>query len=184
MWQMHTQVFTCQSKQSSIKLYPGAVLLPLDRQSSVSVTSHFQTVHLLSLTFLPHYMFPSFPFSVKEVDNTLTVIIVSALGGVIGLVIIVMVIKAVVVHFLGKDEEKKWVNSLLWSWALTSMGQVLFKGPVVAGDAMTSGYCTSLLSHLSVKTSWSLLIAHQVSDSKKIKLLRRGIFYCIACWLL
>lgn len=52
-------------------------------------------------------MFPSFPFSVKEVDNTLTVIIVSALGGVIGLVIIVMVIKAVVVHFLGKDEEKK-----------------------------------------------------------------------------
>lgn len=46
-------------------------------------------------------------FSVKEVDNTLTIIIVSALGGVIGLVIIVMVIKAVVVHFLQKDDEKK-----------------------------------------------------------------------------
>ncbi|CAI5694223.1 sodium channel subunit beta-4 [Oreochromis niloticus] len=42
----------------------------------------------------------------KEVDNTLTIIIVSALGGVIGLVIIVMVIKAVVVHFLQKDDEK------------------------------------------------------------------------------
>ncbi|KAL3992159.1 solute carrier family 27 (fatty acid transporter), member 1/4 [Sarotherodon galilaeus] len=42
----------------------------------------------------------------KELDNTLTIIIVSALGGVIGLVIIVMVIKAVVVHFLQKDDEK------------------------------------------------------------------------------
>lgn len=42
----------------------------------------------------------------KEVDNTLTVIIVSVLGGVIGLVIIVMVIKALVVHFLLKDDEK------------------------------------------------------------------------------
>ncbi|KAM9318987.1 sodium channel, voltage-gated, type IV, beta a [Pholidichthys leucotaenia] len=42
----------------------------------------------------------------KEVDNTLTVIIVSGLGGVIGLVIIVMVIKALVVHFLQKDDEK------------------------------------------------------------------------------
>ena len=37
-------------------------------------------------------------FSVRVVDNTLTVIIVSVLGGVIGLVIIVMVIKALVVH--------------------------------------------------------------------------------------
>lgn len=45
--------------------------------------------------------------SVREVDNTLTVIIVSALGGVIGLVILVMVIKAVVLHFLHKDDEKK-----------------------------------------------------------------------------
>uniref|UniRef100_A0A3Q3JE77 Ig-like domain-containing protein n=1 Tax=Monopterus albus TaxID=43700 RepID=A0A3Q3JE77_MONAL len=42
----------------------------------------------------------------KEVDNTLTVIIVSVLGGVIGLVIIVMVIKALVVHFLQKDDAK------------------------------------------------------------------------------
>lgn len=45
--------------------------------------------------------------SVKEDDNTLTVIIVSVLGGVIGLIIIVMVIKAVVVHFLRKGNEKK-----------------------------------------------------------------------------
>uniref|UniRef100_A0A3B4V9U7 Sodium voltage-gated channel beta subunit 4 n=1 Tax=Seriola dumerili TaxID=41447 RepID=A0A3B4V9U7_SERDU len=43
---------------------------------------------------------------IVEVDNTLTVIIVSVLGGVIGLVIIVMVIKALVVHFLLKDDEK------------------------------------------------------------------------------
>lgn len=53
---------------------------------------------------------PSTPlslFSVTEVDNTLTVIIVSVLGGVIGLVIIVMVIKALVVHFLLNDDEKK-----------------------------------------------------------------------------
>lgn len=42
----------------------------------------------------------------KEVDNTLTVIIVSVVGGIIGLVIIVMVIKALVVHFLLKDDEK------------------------------------------------------------------------------
>lgn len=42
----------------------------------------------------------------KEVDNTLTVIIVSVVGGVIGLVIIVMVIKALVVHFLLRDDEK------------------------------------------------------------------------------
>uniref|UniRef100_A0A3P9M864 Sodium channel, voltage-gated, type IV, beta a n=1 Tax=Oryzias latipes TaxID=8090 RepID=A0A3P9M864_ORYLA len=42
----------------------------------------------------------------KEVDNTLTVIIVSVLGGVIGLVVIIMVIKALVVHFLLKDDEK------------------------------------------------------------------------------
>lgn len=42
----------------------------------------------------------------REVDNTLTVIIVSVLGGVIGLVIIIMVIKALVVHFLLKDDEK------------------------------------------------------------------------------
>ncbi|XP_061683852.1 sodium channel, voltage-gated, type IV, beta a [Syngnathoides biaculeatus] len=41
-----------------------------------------------------------------EVDNTLTVVIVSVLGGVIGLVIIVMVIKALVVQFLLKDDEK------------------------------------------------------------------------------
>lgn len=43
----------------------------------------------------------------KEVDNTLTVIIVSVLGGVIGLVIIVMVIKALVVHFLLKGDDEK-----------------------------------------------------------------------------
>ncbi|XP_069390398.1 sodium channel, voltage-gated, type IV, beta a [Paralichthys olivaceus] len=42
----------------------------------------------------------------REVDNTLTVIIVSVLGGVIGLVIFIMVIKALVVHFLLKDDEK------------------------------------------------------------------------------
>ncbi|XP_070762495.1 sodium channel regulatory subunit beta-4-like [Enoplosus armatus] len=42
----------------------------------------------------------------KEVDNTLTVIIVSVLGGVIGMVIIIMVIKTLVVHFLLKDDEK------------------------------------------------------------------------------
>lgn len=42
----------------------------------------------------------------REVDNTLTVIIVSVLGGVIGLVIIFMVIKALVVKFLRKDDEK------------------------------------------------------------------------------
>lgn len=42
----------------------------------------------------------------SEIDNTLTVIIVSVVGGVIGLVILVMVIKALVVHFLLKDDEK------------------------------------------------------------------------------
>uniref|UniRef100_A0A3B3UAH7 Sodium voltage-gated channel beta subunit 4 n=2 Tax=Poecilia TaxID=8080 RepID=A0A3B3UAH7_9TELE len=42
----------------------------------------------------------------KEVDNTLTVIIVSVLGGVIGLVILIMVIKAVVLHVLHKGNEK------------------------------------------------------------------------------
>ncbi|XP_030634462.1 sodium channel, voltage-gated, type IV, beta a [Chanos chanos] len=42
----------------------------------------------------------------KEVDNTVTVIIVSVLGGVIGLVIIVMVIKTIVLHVLTKVKEK------------------------------------------------------------------------------
>lgn len=42
----------------------------------------------------------------REVDNTLTVIIVSVLGGVIGLVILIMVIKALVVRFLCKNDEK------------------------------------------------------------------------------
>ncbi|XP_035390404.1 sodium channel, voltage-gated, type IV, beta a isoform X3 [Electrophorus electricus] len=42
----------------------------------------------------------------REVDNTLTIIIVSVIGGVIGLVIIIMVIKAVVVHILNKAQEK------------------------------------------------------------------------------
>ncbi|KAG7321956.1 hypothetical protein KOW79_014814 [Hemibagrus wyckioides] len=42
----------------------------------------------------------------KEVDNTLTIIIVSVIGGLIGLIIIVMVIKAVVLHFLNKAQEK------------------------------------------------------------------------------
>ncbi|KAF4085844.1 hypothetical protein AMELA_G00099660 [Ameiurus melas] len=42
----------------------------------------------------------------KEVDNTLTLIIVSVIGGVIGLIIVVMVIKTVVIHFLSKNQEK------------------------------------------------------------------------------
>jgi voltage-gated sodium channel type IV beta len=43
----------------------------------------------------------------KEIDNTLTTIIVSVVGGVIGLLILFMVIKALVIHFLcGKDDEK------------------------------------------------------------------------------
>lgn len=42
----------------------------------------------------------------EEVDNTLTVVIVSVLGGVIGLVILFMVIKALVVRFLCKTDEK------------------------------------------------------------------------------
>ncbi|KAL7825088.1 hypothetical protein AOLI_G00322950 [Acnodon oligacanthus] len=42
----------------------------------------------------------------KEVDNTLTIIIMSVVGGLIGLIIIVMVIKAIVVHFLNKAQEK------------------------------------------------------------------------------
>ncbi|KAK5868330.1 hypothetical protein PBY51_009357 [Eleginops maclovinus] len=42
----------------------------------------------------------------KEIDTTLTTIIVSVVGGVIGLSILGMVIKALVVHFLLKDDEK------------------------------------------------------------------------------
>lgn len=42
----------------------------------------------------------------EEVDNTLTTIIVSVLGGVIGLVILIMVVKALVVRFLCKGDEK------------------------------------------------------------------------------
>ncbi|XP_061924120.1 sodium channel subunit beta-4-like [Entelurus aequoreus] len=42
----------------------------------------------------------------QEVDNTLTTIIVAVLGGVIGLAILAMVIKALVVHFLLKGDEK------------------------------------------------------------------------------
>lgn len=53
-----------------------------------------------------YFSFVTLP-TVKEVDNTLTLIIVSVIGGVIGLIIIVMVIKAVVIHFLNKNQEKK-----------------------------------------------------------------------------
>ncbi|XP_050986041.1 sodium channel, voltage-gated, type IV, beta a [Labeo rohita] len=42
----------------------------------------------------------------KEVDNTLTIIIVSVLGGVIGLIILIMVVKAVVLAVLNKVQEK------------------------------------------------------------------------------
>ncbi|XDV32663.1 hypothetical protein PO909_003414 [Leuciscus waleckii] len=42
----------------------------------------------------------------KEVDNTLTVIIVSVLGGVIGLIILIMVVKAVVLAVLSQVQEK------------------------------------------------------------------------------
>ncbi|XP_060799214.1 sodium channel, voltage-gated, type IV, beta a [Neoarius graeffei] len=42
----------------------------------------------------------------KEVDNTVTIIIVSVIGGLIGLIIIIMAIKAVVNHFLNKAQEK------------------------------------------------------------------------------
>ncbi|KAA0702372.1 hypothetical protein E1301_Tti015721 [Triplophysa tibetana] len=43
----------------------------------------------------------------KVVDNTLTVVIVSVLGGAIGLIVLIMVIKAVVVAVLSKVQEKK-----------------------------------------------------------------------------
>lgn len=46
-------------------------------------------------------------FAVRVVDNTLTLIIVSVLGGTIGLIILIMVIKAVVVAVLSKVQEKK-----------------------------------------------------------------------------
>lgn len=42
----------------------------------------------------------------KEVDKTLTTIIVSVVGGVIGLTIVVMVVKALVVNFLLKPQDK------------------------------------------------------------------------------
>lgn len=42
----------------------------------------------------------------EEVDKTVTVITVSVLGGVIGLVILIMVTKALVVRFLCKGDEK------------------------------------------------------------------------------
>ncbi|KAJ3590450.1 hypothetical protein NHX12_008401 [Muraenolepis orangiensis] len=43
---------------------------------------------------------------VKEVDTTLTTIIVSVVGGVIGFLIIFMVVKALVVHFVLKKDDK------------------------------------------------------------------------------
>ncbi|XP_059930521.1 sodium channel subunit beta-4-like [Gadus macrocephalus] len=43
---------------------------------------------------------------VVEIDNTLTTIIVSVVGGVIGFLIIFMVVKALVVHFILKKDDK------------------------------------------------------------------------------
>lgn len=43
---------------------------------------------------------------VKEVETTLTTIIVSVVGGVIGFLIIFMVVKALVVHFILKKDDK------------------------------------------------------------------------------
>ncbi|KAF3848028.1 hypothetical protein F7725_021056 [Dissostichus mawsoni] len=45
-------------------------------------------------------------YILKDVDTTLTTIIVSVVGGVIGLSILGMVIKALVINFLLKDDEK------------------------------------------------------------------------------
>ncbi|XP_041919945.1 sodium channel, voltage-gated, type IV, beta a [Alosa pseudoharengus] len=42
----------------------------------------------------------------REVDNTLTVIIMSVVGGVIGFIVLAMVIKSLVLHILGKVQEK------------------------------------------------------------------------------
>ena len=42
-----------------------------------------------------------------EIDNTLTTIIVSVVGGVIGFLIFFMVVKALVVHFILKKDDKK-----------------------------------------------------------------------------
>lgn len=119
MWQTHTPIYTGTQNDNFIYLKIMMVLMPLDRQRSLLfllLVSYLTFLNSVSALFTspPCPSFRLFLFSVKEVDNTLTVIIVSVLGGVIGLVIIVMVIKALVVHFLLKDDEKKWVNHLLW----------------------------------------------------------------------
>ncbi|KPP67071.1 sodium channel subunit beta-4-like [Scleropages formosus] len=43
----------------------------------------------------------------KEVDNTVTIIILSVVGGIIGLIIVIMVLKALVLFIIRKVQEKK-----------------------------------------------------------------------------
>lgn len=44
---------------------------------------------------------------VEKVDNTLTLIILSVVGGVIGLIVLIMVVKKLVLFILKKTQEKK-----------------------------------------------------------------------------
>lgn len=48
---------------------------------------------------------PSLP--VEEVDNTLTLIILSVVGGVVGLLVLILLIKKLVTFILKKTQEKK-----------------------------------------------------------------------------
>lgn len=43
----------------------------------------------------------------EEVDNTLTLIILSVVGGVVGLVVLILLIKKLVTFILKKTREKK-----------------------------------------------------------------------------
>lgn len=48
-----------------------------------------------------------FSFAVKVVDNTVTVIILSIIGGIIGFIILVMVMRALIQLIMRKVQEKK-----------------------------------------------------------------------------
>lgn len=56
------------------------------------------------------FVFPLPPYSghaVEEVDNTVTLIILAVVGGVIGLLIFILLVKKLITFILKKTQEKK-----------------------------------------------------------------------------
>lgn len=64
--------------------------------------------------------------AVKVVDNTLTIMIASAVGGAIAALMGFMLLKNFTLYVLSKLEERKWVFATTWSFASNAAIFILF----------------------------------------------------------